>query len=60
MAPDGTQLLAQARPSVVEIGASGPFRDAEHPPDLRVLESFDVMQDDHGALPFAQRGQGMA
>lgn len=43
----------------MEVGSRGPFRDPEHAPDLRVLESFDVMQDDHGTLPFAQCGQGL-
>jgi hypothetical protein len=60
VAPDWTQFLAQSRPCVVEIGSRCPFRDTEHLADLRVLESFDVMQDDHGALPFAQRGQCVA
>lgn len=60
MAPDWTQFLAQARPGVVEIGPRGSLGDAEHASDFRVLESFDVVQDDDGALPFAQRGQCMA
>ena len=45
MAPDRTQLLAQPRPGMVEIRTGSPFRDAQHAPDFRVLESFDVMQD---------------
>jgi hypothetical protein len=57
MAPDWTQLLAQTRPGMVEIGPGRSFWNAQHAPDLRMLESFDVMEDDHGALPFAQRGQ---
>ena len=60
MAPDWPQFLAQARPGVVEIGPRGSLRDPEHAPDFRVLESFDVVQDDDGALPFAQRGQCLA
>ncbi len=59
MAPDWTQFLAQTRPGVVEIGPRGSLRDPEHAPDFRVLESFDVVQDDHGTLPLAQRGQGV-
>ena len=57
MAPDWTQFLAQTRPGVVKIGPGCPFGDAEHAPDLGMFESFDVMQDDHGTLPFAQGGQ---
>jgi hypothetical protein len=57
MAPDWTQFLAQTRPGVVKIGPGCPFGDAEHAPDLGMFESFDVMQDDYGALPFAQCGQ---
>jgi hypothetical protein len=57
MAPDWTQLLAQTRPGMVKIGSGGSLGDAQHFSDLRMFESFDVMKDDHGALPFAQRGQ---
>lgn len=41
----------------MEVGSRGALGNAEHATDLGMLESFDVVQDDDGALPFAQRRQ---
>ncbi len=40
---------------MVQVGARGALGDAEHPSDLRVLESLDVVQHDHRPLPLAER-----
>lgn len=38
----------------MEIGTGGAFGDAERSPDLPMGESFNVVQDDHGALPVSE------
>ena len=43
----------------MEIRARGPFRDVEQLPDLRMFESFDVVEHDHRALPRGERLQGL-
>jgi hypothetical protein len=44
----------------MEIGTGGAFGDAERTPDFPVRETFDVVQDDHGALSVSQVHQRSA
>ncbi|HZI10344.1 MAG TPA: hypothetical protein VE153_08090, partial [Myxococcus sp.] len=54
------RLAAERSPRVVKVGARGAFGNAEHRPDLRVLESLHVVQHDDGALAGAQPVEGVA
>jgi hypothetical protein len=53
LTPDAAELLPQPRAGMVQIRPGRPLGNTEHATDLRMLESFDVVQDDHGALPLA-------
>ena len=45
---------------MVQIGSRSPLGDAEHRTDLAMSESFDIVQDDHGALPVGEAGERLA
>jgi hypothetical protein len=49
--------IAKASPRIVQVRTRRPFRDTEHGADLGVLEPFNVVQNDHRALPGGQVGE---
>ena len=51
-------MTAQVSARVVQVRSGRPFRNPQQGPDLRVFESFHVMEHDDGPLPRTQRVQG--
>ncbi|MBV6521858.1 MAG: hypothetical protein MNPFHGCM_02002 [Gemmatimonadaceae bacterium] len=41
----------------MKVGSSGPLWNPQYLPDLRMLEPFHIVQDDHGPLSFTKRFQ---